>query len=177
MKLNKNQIIWHGASQRNGKIFKLRWVGGARSTKAPPPRNFSKRESMRTNATTTRWPWPTSNLRRKPKTTLTSMRMNLCRSIATRAWPKSKNHNKSLASAQWSKSTSSSGKSTSPEHPRTCLWWSTSTKASKSILDESYIAYSVLECQILNECLAELAPKHPNTKFIRSVATKCVENF
>jgi len=29
----------------------------------------------------------------------------------------------------------------------------------------------------LNECLNELAAKHPNTKFIRAVATKCVENF
>lgn len=37
--------------------------------------------------------------------------------------------------------------------------------------------FSVLECQILNEILDQLAVKHPHTKFVRSVATKCVENF
>jgi hypothetical protein len=35
----------------------------------------------------------------------------------------------------------------------------------------------VLECQILNEILDKLAAKHPNTKFIRAVATKCVEGM
>ena len=33
------------------------------------------------------------------------------------------------------------------------------------------------ECNILNEILDAIAKKHPNTKFVRSVATKCVENF
>ena len=35
----------------------------------------------------------------------------------------------------------------------------------------------MLECQILNEILDQLAAKHPNTKFIRAVATKCVEGM
>lgn len=35
----------------------------------------------------------------------------------------------------------------------------------------------VVECKILNELLAQLAIKHPETKFIKSVATKSVENF
>ncbi len=33
------------------------------------------------------------------------------------------------------------------------------------------------ECNILNEILDAIAKKHSNTKFVRSVATKCVENF
>ena len=36
---------------------------------------------------------------------------------------------------------------------------------------------SVIECKILNDCLDQLAKKHPNTKFIRAIATQCVENF
>mmetsp|Transcript_17615 Transcript_17615/g.24311 ORF Transcript_17615/g.24311 Transcript_17615/m.24311 type:complete len:179 (-) Transcript_17615:149-685(-) len=35
----------------------------------------------------------------------------------------------------------------------------------------------VIECKILNEIFNELAIKHPHTKFVRAVATKCVENF
>jgi hypothetical protein len=35
----------------------------------------------------------------------------------------------------------------------------------------------IIECQILNKILDELAAKHPKTKFLRSVATKCVENM
>jgi hypothetical protein len=36
---------------------------------------------------------------------------------------------------------------------------------------------SIIECQILNKIFDELAQKHPKTKFLRSVATKCVENM
>ena len=39
------------------------------------------------------------------------------------------------------------------------------------------IVCRIVECQILNEILIELAAKHPNTKFIRAVATKCVEGM
>jgi hypothetical protein len=34
-----------------------------------------------------------------------------------------------------------------------------------------------VECRILNELLDEMAKKYPHTKFVRAVATKCVENF
>lgn len=36
---------------------------------------------------------------------------------------------------------------------------------------------SVIECQILNEILDQLAPKYPEVKFVRAVATKCVEGM
>jgi hypothetical protein len=35
----------------------------------------------------------------------------------------------------------------------------------------------VTECGLLNPILETLAMKHPRTKFLRSVATKCIENF
>ena len=35
----------------------------------------------------------------------------------------------------------------------------------------------MLECQILNEILDQLAPKYPNIKFVKAVATKCVEGM
>lgn len=36
---------------------------------------------------------------------------------------------------------------------------------------------SIIECQLLNKYLDEMAIKHPKTKFLRSIATKCVENM
>ena len=37
--------------------------------------------------------------------------------------------------------------------------------------------YSVVECKVLNEIMDQLAAKHKNTKFIKCIATKAVENF
>ena len=35
----------------------------------------------------------------------------------------------------------------------------------------------MVECRLLNECLDQLARKHPTVKFVKCVATKAVENF
>lgn len=62
--------------------------------------------------------------------------------------------------------------------PRTSPWSSICTRLGKSSEgpSNSYLV-SILECQILNKILDELAVKHPKTKFIKAIATKCVENF
>jgi len=48
----------------------------------------------------------------------------------------------------------------------------------KLVSFESFAKFcSVIECQILNEILDQLAPKYPEVKFVRAVATKCVEGM
>ena len=56
------------------------------------------------------------------------------------------------------------------------MWSSICTRASK-FLDTFAKFCSVIECQILNEIMDQLAPKYPNVKFVRAVATKCVEGM
>ena len=40
-----------------------------------------------------------------------------------------------------------------------------------------FFVCSVTECKILNSIFDILAKRHPRTKFLKSIATKCVENF
>ena len=36
---------------------------------------------------------------------------------------------------------------------------------------------SIPECKLLNQILSRIAAKHPTRKFIKTVATKCIENY
>lgn len=40
-----------------------------------------------------------------------------------------------------------------------------------------YLSFSIPVCRVLLEILDVLARKHPHVKFIKAVATSCVENF
>merc|ERR1712166_378099 len=57
-------------------------------------------------------------------------------------------------------------------------WEAHITNATKgvNVVIHLYQSYNT-ECTLLNRCLDILAPKYPTTKFVKAVATKCVENF
>lgn len=52
----------------------------------------------------------------------------------------------------------------------------TNAPADVNVIIHLYQEY-VVECKVLNECFDQLARKHPEVKFVKSVATKSVENF
>ena len=57
-------------------------------------------------------------------------------------------------------------------------WEAHITNATKgvNVVIHLYQTYNT-ECTLLNKCLDILAPKYPTTKFVKAIATKCIENF
>ena len=47
----------------------------------------------------------------------------------------------------------------------------------QKIIFLTFFYYSIPECVLLNECLEDIAKKHPTRKFIKIVANKCIENY
>ena len=74
------------------------------------------------------------------------------------------------------KLTSRTGTSRSLELPRMSELSSASIRISKSSFLINYFN-SIVEAELLTKLLDIVAAKHPETKFVKSIATQCVENF